>query len=668
MTELAALLALLRVLSAPKPSPECAENAKDRVRCQPSDIVVTGARTPESSQRATVRTEFVSREEAETRGATNVAEALAGEPTLQVNPEAYGHLGRPSGVQMQGLDAERVLVLEDGERVIGDVGGVVDLAELPLVDVERIEYVAGPMSSLYGSNALGGVINIIGAEPRAEGLGLRYRAEARTSGEVLASTSAAYRQRHEWVAVDGSIHRRPSLTLAEDSPENYVPEWLSTTLGFRAGSAPDRRMKLRLRGRWLRDRSHGLASQSVPGLGVYLVDLPQTTDRFGLRAQETLTLGRSARLDFSLAQSLFIDDEARDRRNSPVDENRHRHLQNQSLESTLTLADGPTRTWVFGVRTEAERFWQTLQRTAPDLETTQVQEIEPTLLASSALFGQLGAKPFEPLTLMLGARAELHDRYGAVAAPRLAAALQASRDVSVRVAVGRGFRAPSAKEYGFVFDHSALGYRVIGNPDLEPETSWGASADVTFRTQELRARVGAFSNWVEQLIATTLAPLQPQPGVTDYTYENIDDARTAGADLSLRAVLMGRVTLDAAYAYLFTRDDTGSPLPSRPAHTVTLSARVLLPWRLAATLRYRVVSDAFVGTLNAEEIRSPAFGSLDARLAFAALPGLEVFLGGLNLTDSQREPLDLGDARPAFGRQFYLGVRGELPDPELAPN
>jgi outer membrane receptor for ferrienterochelin and colicins len=95
-----------------------------RAEDQPVEVVVTGTRTPESSQRATVRTDFVTRQEAERRGATNVAEALSGEPTLQVNPESYGYLGRPSGVQIQGLDADRVLILEDGERVVGDQDGV----------------------------------------------------------------------------------------------------------------------------------------------------------------------------------------------------------------------------------------------------------------------------------------------------------------------------------------------------------------------------------------------------------------------------------------------------------------------------------------------------------------------------------------------------------------
>ncbi|HXK20871.1 MAG TPA: TonB-dependent receptor, partial [Polyangiaceae bacterium] len=447
---------------------DCKKDPKNPDGCKPVEVVVTGTRTPESSQRATVRTDFVTRAEAERRGATNVAEALAGEPNLQVNPANYGYLGRPSGAQMQGLDADRVLVLEDGERVVGDEDGVVDLSQLPLVDVERIEYVTGPTSSLYGTNALGGVINVVSAAPQQLGPSAGYRAEARTSGEALASASGAYRHDDEWFQLDTSFHHRPSIEREPSKPDTIAPTWRSTLLGMRAGAKPTRHLELKLRARWVRDNSVGLKSEDFPGLGTYLSDLPDVTDRFLVRGQETLELPGGARLDFSLARNWYYDDSRIDKRNSPLDEVRKRRLTNQALEAIVTIPQGRTTTWVFGVRDEAEHFSQNLTRVLPDLSTEHVTEIEPRLLSTGALYGQLGWKVTEKWTIMPGARAELHDRYGLVAAPRLATAYQFSPGLSARVALGRGFRAPTAKEFGFLFDHSALGYRVLGNADLRP--------------------------------------------------------------------------------------------------------------------------------------------------------------------------------------------------------
>jgi outer membrane receptor for ferrienterochelin and colicins len=653
------LLALL--LTSPARSADCEQDAKNAEPCKPLEVVVTGTRTPESSQRATVRTDFVSRDEAEKRGATNVAEALQGEPTLQVNAESYGYLGRPSGAKMQGLDAGRVLVLEDGERVVGDRDGVVDLAEIPLVDVERIEYVTGPTSSLYGTNALGGVINVVGARPQVLGPSLRYRTEGRVSGEMFGSLSGAYRHGDEWLALDTSLHHRPGILLEQGRPDLLAPSWRSTLLGLRAGAKPRRDLELRLKARWVRDRSDGVSSEDIPGLGRYASDLPNVTERFALRAQETLELGAGKRLDFSLSRTWFSDESRRDRRDSPLDELRERKLLNQGLEAILTVPEGRTRTWVVGVRSEAERFDQTLDRTLPDLSRQRIIEIESTLLASGAVYGQLGWKVTERLTLMPGARAEFHDRYGEVVAPRLASAYQLSDWLAARAALGRGFRAPTAKEFGFLFDHSALGYRVIGNRDLSPETSWGATADVTARGAIGRVRVGGFFNQVENLIVYQPEPERELEGLADYVYVNVETARTAGADASLRLKAHEALSLESGYSFVWTRNlGSGDALPHLPAHTLTLAAFVELG-RLSGTLRYRWVAGSFVGRIGEQELHSPSFATLDARAAWRMLQELELYIGTLNLLDAKRDPRDPADTRPALGREFYAGLRGSLP-------
>jgi outer membrane receptor for ferrienterochelin and colicins len=622
--------------------------------------VVTGTRTKESSQSATVRTDYVTRAEAERRGATNVAEALASETTLQVNPENYGYLGRPSGAQVQGLDADRVLVLEDGERVLGDQDGVVDLAGLPLVDVERIEYVSGPTSSLYGTNALGGVINVISAPPSLQGPSLRYRAEGRASGEALGSLSGAFRQDESWLVLDSALHHRPGIRREPGKPDLLAPTWLSSTLGLRAGTRPARGIELKLRARWVRDRSDGLSSELAPGLGTYISDLPEVTHRVLLRAQETLELASGTRLDFSVARSWYFDDSRRDRRDSPLDEQRTRRLSNQALEAIVTIPEGP-RTWVFGVRNEAERFSQTLERTLPSLARERIDEIDPAQLSTGAVYGQLGWRVGESTTLMPGARAEIHDRYGLVAAPRLALAQKLSERLRARAALGRGFRAPSAKEFGFQFDHSALGYRVLGNRGLRPESSWGGTADLTWTAGPTRLRVGGFFNQIEDLISIELAPTQQSAGVTDYVYRNVERARTAGGDASLRAALLPQLALEAGYAHLWTRDlAADEELTNRPSHTVSL-ALIANVSKLSGSLRYRWVSAAFAGDIDGETRFTPSFGLLDARVGYQLFPALAAFVGSLNILDARRHALDATDTRPARGREYYLGVSGELP-------
>jgi outer membrane receptor for ferrienterochelin and colicins len=647
--------------AAPKERP-CADGAPRPARapCPPVEVVVTGTRTKESSQRATVRTETVTRDEAERRGARNVGEALAGEPSLQVNPQAYGYLGAPSGVQMQGLDGDRVLVLEDGERVIGDTGGVLDLAELPLADVDRIEYVVGPSSSLYGTNALGGVINIVTAPPKHRGPSARGRVEGRSSGDFLGEGAAAYRGKETWLELDGSYAERHEKLL-DQGPALLLPSGSTALIGLRVGLRPLPRTNVRLKARFGHDHNDGLTTEDVPGLGTYLIDTPETTNRVTLNALETLELTGGSRVDFSLGRSIFRGETARDRRDSPVDETRRRAADLQSFETTATIADGESRTWVFGIRHETESFSETVHKVivaGTTLESRSAQEVAPMLLATSAAYAQLGYRFTERLSVMPGVRGELHDRYGAVVAPRLALALRPSELVSLRASGGRGFRAPSAKEYGFVFDHSVLGYRVLGNPELEPETSWGVNGDVTLRpSPQWRFRVGAFGNWVKNLIDFALAPEQTDPAVIDYRYVNVDRARTAGGDASVRAEPLPGFVATLAYAYLFTQNDTtGERLPNRPPHTVTASLAAKPSSSLNALVRLRYLTETWVS----DEVSTPAHALLDARVGYEAKSHLEFYLGGTNLLDVKRDPHVAGDARPTLGATVYVGMRGEI--------
>ncbi len=195
-------------------------------RAETNEVVITGTRTPEQSQRAVIKTDVVSRDEAERRGATNVAEALSTQPGVQVNPGAYGYLGTISPIQIQGFDLGRVLILEDGEPVIGDVGGAIDLAGIPIADLQRIEIVTGPSSALYGSSAIGGVVNLIGATPAREGPSAQARAEYRS---------------HRGVVLQGERRASSAEHLGQARSLAHDPSWRGRSAGPSGHADPEDR-------------------------------------------------------------------------------------------------------------------------------------------------------------------------------------------------------------------------------------------------------------------------------------------------------------------------------------------------------------------------------------------------------------------------------------------
>jgi len=629
-----------------------------------NEVVITGTRTPEQAQRAVIKTDIVSREEAERRGATNVAEALSAQPAVQVNPGAYGYLGTVSPIQIQGFDLGRVLILEDGEPVIGDVGGAIDLAGIPLSDLQRIEIVTGPSSALYGSSAIGGVVNLISAAPANEGPGARARSEYRNHRGVVLQGSAAHRNGSSWAKLDLSRTTQSAIAEIPNLPDTQIPQTARSLVGLRVGTRLSRNIDVSLRARWLHQRFDGVESAEFPGLGRYVTDLPQSSDRIALHFVENIRLTRRFGLRLSLARQWVDMSSGNVRRDSPIAQH---HLSTQTLhsfEATATAADGP-RTWVVGARFESQRLTQELQsreRVEGALLTRTTSEVTPQGLNSAAGYAQLAWRLGRTLTVLPGARAEYHGRRGSVLAPRLALALRPNDAWTVRAGVGRGFRSPNAEELGFNFDHSIYGYRVKGNPNLDAERSWGINADVTFTPAAFCSlRAGGFANWVDNLIDIDLASGMRSGTVVSYTYKNFQHVRTMGANLSLSVWSGDRYRADFAYDYLWTRDVTSDqPLSGRPAHTLTASSRLGLFWELDLYLRARFVSDAFVDGTT----RTPGYQTVDARLSRWIWPALQAYVGVLNLFDVRQNPGQIADLRPPLGRVSYAGLSLALPGEE----
>ncbi|MFO0552308.1 MAG: TonB-dependent receptor [Polyangiaceae bacterium] len=655
----AVLFASSRARAADPPAPDPAPAEDDPEK---NTVVVTGTRTTENAKRSLVRVDVVQRDEATKRGATNVGEALSGEAGLQVNPSAYGAIGNPSAAQMSGLDRERILVLEDGERVVGDVGGAVDLSQISLAGVQRVELVRGPTSALYGTSALGGVINVVSGPPP---FGLSERAQLegryRWGGQALGEIS--YRAGDAWVSGAASFYGAQRLEL--DPPDTAIPDLYRASATLRGGVDVTENVKLFGKIRYGREASLGLDSQAVPGLGTYLIDLPEVTDRLSILLRSDVALGPGHSLTVSAAKQWFWNETSNDRRDSPLDDVRDRFHTMQSIESTGAFFDGKIVSFVVGSRAEAESFHQDLARST--VANGQVQhidlvEVEPTTLITGALYAQVRFDPIEELSLLVGGRLEASPRYGAAGAPRFAIAARPALGLTLRASVGRGYRAPTAKEIGFVFDHAALGYRVIGNPDLDPETSWGFTADAEYRFGEaLTVKAGGFANWVSDLIDLRFKGKSTVAGVDDYTYLNVGKATTSGLDFSVLVRATPWLRVDAAYAYLFTRDEEAlRPLPGRPPHTLACSFLADTPIGLSLYARARVVTDAYIE----DTIRAPAFGTLDLRVAQRLWPRARAYAGVLNVLGAQKDPSRIGDQRPLEGRTFYLGIEADFPSEE----
>jgi outer membrane receptor for ferrienterochelin and colicins len=640
-------------------SAECDPKVSRCEAPEPAEIVITGTRTKESAQRATVRTGVVTRKEANRRGARSVAEALSSEPGLQRQPAMSGVSG---GIKINGMDCERVLVLEDGEPITGRSAGALDLGEVPISGVGRIEVVAGPMSSLYGSDAIGGVVNIITAPPEHEGLSLLTRSEARTRGQFFEEGSAHYRRDTSWVSLEGSLVGQNAIEVG-GGPDLSMPSTRTRMFGLRMGAELLPEVEVTLKVRWTKDHRESIFSQSevIGGEPVRLLDAPTLdSDRFALRATETVQLGARSRVDFSMSRSWYSG-ETRTRRAGRIGDEIQEDTEHvQHLEAAVTAGEG-SRTWVFGVTNRSEKL-NTTARVWDLARYVERQPSPPTRRTNVAALAQVTWDIVDELTLMPGTRVEVHNQHGLVASPKLSLAYRPTPELTARAGVGRGFRSPAPKELGFLLDHCWIGYSVTGDPDLDPEKSWGVTGDVSYRPADgVTLHASGFDNRLTDMIALVLTDGGPCGGRTNYQNVNIARARTAGGGAGVKLRVLPFLGLEASYQYLWTRDEsTGDPITGNPPHTVVASVTAEnLPQGLSAYVRYRYISDSFVDYADTD-FNVPGFQSLSARAGFRPAPPLELYAGADNLFDVTADRELFGDLRPTLGRTFYVGLSGEF--------
>jgi outer membrane receptor for ferrienterochelin and colicins len=212
-----------------------------------------------------------------------------------------------------------------------------------------------------------------------------------------------------------------------------------------------------------------------------------------------------------------------------------------------------------------------------------------------------------------------------------------------------------------VFDHASLGYIVYGDPDLRPESSWGANLSLEQRFSDKGSlRVGAFAHRLTDLITFVYDGASSSDGLNVYRSTNVEGARSVGAQATLDLQLKW-VRLTAAYRFVWAWADTGFFLPDTPIHGLKTSVEFDIP--KADTRIYTSVgweSDRYVDA--GQDLRSPGAILWDIRLEkeFPGTNDLALFVEVDNLLNQRRDPTLEGDLRPVRGRRVLGGIRGTL--------
>lgn len=615
-------------------------------------VSVTASLAPEDPHLAPASVSILSRTELEQRNANTLLNAVEGTPGVTFTQA--GGVGRQS-ISLRGMESRHVLMLMDGRRIPAsdDVFGHADYQYgwLPMSSIARIEIVRGPMSTLYGSDALGGVINLITHEPTDKWEGdllLRGARQTQQVGHPQAGTAA--------FQIAGKLNHGVGVRLTgQTDHQNKTPSGSNPRLSELEG----RDANLGSLALWL----HPNAQQTIE-----LHYSAGVEDRFydafnpiGARYFENRY--HLKRTDLGLTwKGEFTEWTAKAQayRNRIHVENQRTHGEPPTKPQALTedVVDAHASSQ-FG------SHWVTLG-TELRRETLDSMELAGGHRAANhqALLMQDEVSLADPLVLTVGARQDHQSHYGDATSPRAYLVWAATSRLSIKGGYGRSFRAPTLKQSSPTYTNvPSPGYTFIGNANIKPEksASWELGAD--WRSETLEANVTLFRSRVKDLITNRLIAFTFPPPRFTFQFDNVDKASIDGIEAGLHWHITRQLLWTGSGTWLNTEDlSTQRALLYRPRSTLFTS--VDWNWTDAVSLRLHATRTghqrAETQTAPRRIVTLPDYTLWGASLAHQFSPSLTLRTGMDNLGN-----VSLARKSPAFrdavrGRTVFLSAEASF--------
>jgi vitamin B12 transporter len=547
--------------------------------------------------------------------------------------------GGPGGsteVRLRGAETGHTLVLVDGVRVndFSTTRDDFDFALLSPNDIERIEILRGPQSALYGSDAIGGVINIITRKP-GPGVSVSASIEGGSFGTHTERLSGGMSAGDFSMRFSGSYFSTEGFSRRGDPEQNELDGAERWAGSFGALYEPVDGPTVEV-GINAFDQHADYDSTSNP-------DAPYTVDRTSVSGFGKISMpSMDGRLENSL--TAFFLDSSRDNLEPggsiPVSKFDATSI-GAEYQGVVDFSD-------FGQLLVGTRLEHEVASNAADTSDFSGYESDRTFYAGYALHQfTLG----DDLYMTLGGRYDGEiDGDGFLTGRATAAYVIPETGTTFRGSVGTGAKRPTAYQIANN-DYAAAKYPAEDvDTDLQPETSIGVDAGVeqSLFNDAINVSATAFYNRFHDLLAFEIFDFP------DGAYVNISNAETAGLELAAQAdILPGLLRAGASYTYLYSRNlDTGQMLPRRPEHSAAFDVTFIGSDRFEMTLSGLVVGQRLNSASSSSLL--PGYGRLDLSAKYMLAANTELFGRIDNLTNTQyQDPAGFN----APGLSAYIGLR-----------
>lgn len=626
-------------------------------------MVVTASAIEQNLKDAPASISVITQQDLQRRPVQNLKDVLKEVPGVQLTNEGDNR----KGVSIRGLDSSYTLILIDGKRVNSRNAvfrhNDFDLNWIPVDAIERIEVVRGPMSSLYGSDALGGVVNII-----TKKIGQKWHGSV-----TVDSTIQEHRDRGDTYngqfftsgVIDGVLGMKAYGSLAKrekDEQQSSATTATGETPRIEGFTSRDGNVEFA----WTPNENHDVTA----GYGFDRRDRDSDSLDKNRLERQNYALSHNGRWDLGNSELKFYGEKVENKNpgnSSPITS------ESNSIDGKYVLPLASVNQFLtFGGEWRHDKLSDAVNLTGGSSTKTSASQY--------ALFLEDEWRIFEPLALTTGIRMDDHETYGDHWSPRAYLVYNATDTLTVKGGWATAFKAPSLLQLSpdWATNSCRGGCRIIGSPDLKPETSESWELGLYYRGEEgilegVEASVTTFRNDVDNRISISRTPdVNAAPGYSNFVgfetnsrgqrvpvfrYYNVNKARIQGVETELKVPFNEAWKLSLNYTYNDGRDVSNGgnkPLSDLPFHT----ANGTLDWKPVQLEDWSFyVSGNYTGRKRADSATAKTPGGYvvwDTGAAWQATKNVKLRAGVLNVGDKDLKRDDYGYTED--GRRYFMAV------------
>jgi outer membrane receptor for ferrienterochelin and colicins len=506
------------------------------------EVVVTGTLTARTLKNTPVLTKVISSNDIRESGATTVLEVLENYvPGVNFTPNPMG-----DNIQIAGLDNKYILILVDGERLVNERTENVNFSRLNTFDIKQIEIINGASSVLYGSNAIGAVINIITKDVNQP---VQASARARYSkyNTYVGDASLGWKVNKLSSKTVFTAKNSDGYTFQSHTMDPYSDYTLSQVFKYKFNDKLDAELK-----------------------GTYYNNETWFLQKYQTRIDEDYTVGGKLQYAFSKKNGLTFT----------ANSDKYEGHQIYKLRNDSSAYVNGSQYAVFRL-TDAWNITENIQFVSGaemNLENTFSYnqfgfDPEERNASNWNLFTQGEFKTESGLDALVGVRYTQHSQFGGYLSPKISL-MYRLENFRFRGSISNGYKAPTLKELYMNFPHKIgedIPFWVIGNKDLIPEESWYKAISAEYIVNNINTSITIHDNSIQNKINTNQLWNEAQ-GRTEMKYENVENAQITGVDFALQWTFWKHFHLKAGYSFTDARDkDSGLQLSGNSKHTGTLN-------------------------------------------------------------------------------------------------